>query len=391
MTTGGGLIVLLGSLVAFGPLAVDLYLPALPAIGAGLGASPAGVQASITVFLAGFAVGMLLYGPISDHFGRRVVLLAGIALFILASLACALSTSIGQLVGARLVQALGGGAASVLARAVVRDLYPPGEAIRQLSLMAIITTIAPLLAPLLGSALLALYGWRSLFLVLVAWGMLAFVLVWARLPESLPPEKRGAMGLAKAFAAYGALLRDPRALALLVAGGAGFAAMFAYITAGAYYFIAQRGLSPAQFSLLFGLNAFGIILANYFNSRMVGVVGPVRMARVGSALLAAGALVVLGVVMLNGPLGVLMAGLFLAVSMTGLLGANCVGLLMAAYPHNAGAAAALFGSAQFGLGMLASALVSWPGLAAQGGLKMAATMAVCGLASALGARLVRTP
>jgi DHA1 family bicyclomycin/chloramphenicol resistance-like MFS transporter len=351
-------ILLLGALVAFGPLAIDLYLPALPAIAAGLRAPPAAVQSSITVFLAGFAIGMLFYGPVSDRHGRRTVMLTGIALFTLASLACLLATAIGQLIIARFIQALGGGAASVLARAVVRDTYTPSEAVRKLSLMAMVTAIAPLLAPLLGSALLSGFGWRGTFAALFLWGVLSLLVVWRLLPETLPPARRGQLSLAAAFAAYGRLLRDPVALGLLLAGGMSFAAMFAYITASPFYFMQLQGFSPIAYGALFAANALGIFMANYLNSRLLKSTSVVGMAGVGCGSGLIGGIVLLTAVEAGNSMPAVIAGLFVVVSMTGLLGANCVGLLMARYPQNAGAAAALFGASQFGLGMCASAAVN---------------------------------
>lgn len=357
-TREGRLIVLLGALVAFGPLAIDLYLPALPAIATGLAATPHAVQLSVTVFLAGFSLGMLFYGPISDRYGRRKVMLSGIGLFALASLACMLATDVEQLIAARLVQALGGGAASVLARAVVRDVYAGNEAISKLSLMAMVTAIAPLVAPLMGSVLLEYFGWRGTFAAVLLWGVLSLAVVWWQLPETLPAERRGQLPLGRAFAAYGSLLADPAALGLLLAGGMSFAAMFAYITAGPFYFIDLNGLSPTAYGVVFAANALGIFAANYVNSRLARSRGPAAMAGAGCVLGFAGALVVLAAMSMPGALPVVIGGLFVTVSMTGLLGANCVGLLMARYPQNAGAAAAMFGASQFGLGMLASAGVS---------------------------------
>ncbi|AQR63904.1 Bcr/CflA family drug resistance efflux transporter [Aquaspirillum sp. LM1] len=353
------LIVLLGALVAFGPLAIDLYLPALPAMASGLAASAERVQLSITVFLAGFSLGMLFYGPISDRYGRRTVMLSGIVLFAAASLACMLATAVEQLIVARFVQALGGGAASVLARAVVRDVYTPTEAIRKLSLMAMVTAIAPLLAPLLGSLLLVQFGWRGTFAAVVLWGVLSLLVVWFQLPETLPAEQRGQLPLSRAFAIYGSLLVDPVALGLMLAGGMSFAAMFAYITASPFYFIELHGFSPFAYGLLFASNAVGIFAANYANSRLVKARGPVVMAGIGSGLGFLGAVLLWVAVGVNDALPAVIVGLFIVVSMTGLLGANCVGLLMARYPQNAGAAAALFGASQFGLGMLASATISY--------------------------------
>jgi DHA1 family bicyclomycin/chloramphenicol resistance-like MFS transporter len=356
----GRFILLLGALVAFGPLAIDLYLPALPAIAAGLSATAEAVQTSITVFLAGFAVGMLFYGPISDRYGRRTVMLSGIALFCVASLACLLASAVEQLVAARFVQALGGGAASVLARAVVRDVYTQTEAIRKLSLMAMVTAIAPLLAPLIGSGLLAAFGWQGTFASLLAWGILSLIVVWRSLPETLPAERRGQVTLGTAFAAYFHLVVDPVALGLLLAGGMSFAAMFAYITASPFYFIELQHFSPTIYGLLFAANALGIFAANYVNSRLVKARGPAVMAGTGSLFGFAGALLLV-IAMQVGTLGMpaVIVGLFIIASMTGLLGANCVGLLMARYQQNAGAAAALFGSSQFGLGMWASAAVNY--------------------------------
>ena len=356
---GGRLIWLLGALVAFGPLSIDLYLPALPAIAEGLAATPEAVQASITVFLAGFAVGMLFYGPISDRLGRRPVMLTGIALFALASLACLLAASVEQLVAARLAQALGGGAASVLARAVVRDVYAPTEAIRNLSLMAMVTAIAPLLAPLLGSGLLAVFGWRGTFGAVLLWGVLSFAVVWRQLPETLPPARRGQLPLAAAFAAYGRLALDPYAVGLLLAGGMSFAAMFAYITGSPFYFIELHGWAPASYSLLFASNALGIFAANFINSRLVRQRGAASLAGIGCAAALIGGVVLAGASEWPQAGWAVMPALFVVVSMTGLLGANCVGLLMTRYPQNAGAAAALFGSAQFGFGMWASAAVGY--------------------------------
>jgi len=385
-TRAGRFIVLLGMLAAFGPLAIDLYLPALPAIASGLAASPAAVQATITVFLGGFSLGMLACGPLSDCYGRRRLMLWGIALFALASLACMLAQTAGQLIAARLLQALGGAAAAVLARAVVRDVYEPAEAIRKLSLMAMITTVAPMLAPLLGSVLLDGFGWRATFAAVLAWGLLCLALVWRQLPETLPAERRHPLSLAQAFGAYGKLLRDPAAIGLLLAGGMSFAALFAYITASPFYFIELQRFSPRAYSLLFAANALGIFGANYVNSRLVRRHGPAAMAGAGCALALAGALL-LALAVRADAVPAVVGGLFLVVSMTGLLGANCVGMLMARFPHNAGAAAALFGVSQFGLGMLASAAVGY--LHDGSGAPMARVVALAGAISLFGYLLFR--
>jgi DHA1 family bicyclomycin/chloramphenicol resistance-like MFS transporter len=348
----------LGMLAAFGSLAIDLYLPALPAIGASLGATPDAVQLSVTMFLAGFMLGMLFCGPVSDRIGRRKVLLCGIALYALSSLSCMLATSVEQLIAARFTQALGGGAAFVLARAVARDLFPGPAAIQMLSMIAMVSAVGPLVAPLAGSGLLQMFGWRGTFGALLAWALVGILTVWALLPESLPAQQRAQVPLVRVFGVYLTLLADRAAIGLLLAGGMSFAAMFAYITAGPFYFIELKGFTPTQYGLTFAANALGMFLANAANRRYARRHGAGLMMRIGSALGLAGALVVLGAVLCQAGPAWARGGLFIVVSMTGLLGANGIGLLMAHYPRDAGAAAALFGAAQFGFGALASVMVS---------------------------------
>lgn len=302
------LLLLLSALVAFGPLSIDMYLPSLPAIAADLGASDAQVQRSISGFLVGFCVGMLFYGPLSDRFGRRPVLLAGIALYLFSSLACALADSAGQLVLLRVLQALGGGAASVLARAMVRDLYPLGEAARMLALMHMVTMLAPLAAPLLGGYLMLWAGWRALFVVLALFAGLCLLAVW-RVAESHPPERRGG-SLAQAFLAYGRLLGDGRALGYVLCMGLAFAGMFAYISAAPFVFIEHFGVRAERFGWFFGLNILGVMLATWCSARLVRRQGPRPLLRAGSLLACVSGLFLLGYAALGerGGLWALMPG-----------------------------------------------------------------------------------
>jgi DHA1 family bicyclomycin/chloramphenicol resistance-like MFS transporter len=212
-------------------------------------------------------------------------------------------------------------------------------------------------------------------------------MVWFKLPETLPLESRGQVALSQAFAAYCRLIADPVVLGLLLAGGMSFAAMFAYITASPFYFIELQQFSPRAYGLLFAVNAFGIFAANYVNSRLVRRRGAAAMAAIGCIMGFLGALMILVAIRIQGALPAVIFGLFLVVSMTGLLGANCVGMLMARYPENAGAAAALFGACQFGLGMLASAAVSY--LHDGSGAPMANVIASAAVASVLGYWLFR--
>ncbi|MDR5792458.1 Bcr/CflA family efflux MFS transporter, partial [Caballeronia sp. LZ008] len=255
----GRLILLLGALAACGPLSIDMYLPSLPSLAAAFGTSPAAAQSTLTSFMFGFSFGMLLYGPMSDAYGRRPVLLGGIALYALASIGCAAAFSIDALVFVRFLQALGAGAASVLARAIARDAHAPTDAARVLSMLSIVTSIGPLLAPLIGGQLLLLGSWRVVFVALTLFGVTCAVTAYLRVPETWPKERRASAAVGKSFAAYGHLLTDPVTWGHMMCGGMAFASMFAYITATPFVYIDYFHVRPQYYGLLFGLNIVGII------------------------------------------------------------------------------------------------------------------------------------
>lgn len=352
------LIVLLGALAACGPIATDMYLPSLPAIARMFGVPDAAAQATLTSFMAGFSVGMLVYGPLSDRFGRRPVLLGGLALFLVASIACASTGSIDLLVGMRFVQALGAGAASVMARAIARDVHHPHDAARVLSMIAIVSAVGPLLAPLIGGQLLLVGGWRAIFAVLAVFGALCSVLAFMRLSESWPADKRAGAAVWSSFAIYGRLFVDPVALGHLLCGGMAFASMFAYITATPFVYIDYFHVKPQHYGFFFGLNIIGIMLGNFLNTRLVGRLGSLALIA-GASLSSSIASLFVAVVCLTGWGGLwsIVAGLFFVVGVVGVLTANCTTDLMHRYPRNAGAAAALFGATQLALGALASIMV----------------------------------
>ncbi len=383
----GRLILLLGALAACGPLATDMYLPSLPAIAAGFGVSSAVARSTLTSFMAGFSIGMLLYGPVSDAYGRRPVLLGGIALFTVASIACWLSSSIGALVFVRFLQALGAGAASVLARAIARDAHEPADAARVLSMVAIVTAVGPLLAPLIGGQLLLFGGWRIVFIALTLFGAACAVAAWWRVPETWPREKRASSAVLHSFGAYGRLLRDPVVWGHMLCGGMAFAAMFTYISATPFVYIEYFHVSPQHYGLFFGLNVFGIMGGNFLNTRLVGRLGALRLISVASTLNGAASLyVALACLTGWGGLWSIVVGLFFVVGTVGWLSANCATELMYRYPRNAGAAAALLGATQLGLGALASVVVGlWPGVSPVG---MGWTIGTLGLLGYLGRWIV---
>lgn len=350
------LVILLAALVAFGPLSIDLYLPSLPLIAADLQTPEANIQLTISVFLAGLCLGMLLYGPLSDRYGRRPLLLSGIGLYAVASLGCALSSSAEWLLLFRFLQALGGAAASVLARAIVRDLFALSAAARTLSLMHLVSMLAALVAPLLGSYLMLLAGWRSLFLLLMAFAACCLLLVILRLPESHPAERRSP-SLGQVWRAYGQMFSEARAMGFMLCMGLSFAGMFVFITASPFVYIQHFGVSAHDYGWLFAANIAGVIVATALNARLVSVLGTQRMLAWATAVAAlSGAALLLLASLALGGLAAIVLCVVLYVSVTGMIGANCLASLLAQYPRQAGAAAGLAVALQFGLGMAFSAL-----------------------------------
>jgi len=373
----GRLIVLLAALVAFAPLSIDTYLPSLPLIASDLNASAASVQLTISLFLVGLCLGMLVYGPLSDRYGRRPLLLGGMGLYLVATLGCIFADSVEQLVAWRFFQALGGAAASVLARAIVRDLFALAEAAKVLSLMHLVTMLATLVAPLLGSVLMELNGWRTVFFGLLSFGVLCLVLTAWKIGETHAPDQRGE-SLAKVFLAYWHIATQPLALGYILCMGLAFGGMFAFITASPFVYMEVFGVSPRGYAWLFGLNVAGIILMTLINARLVSRLGPLRMLALGAAMagLAAVGLLVAGLTGWGG-LALIVAWVVVYVSVTGLLGANCVASLLALYPRQAGAAAGLAVACQFALGAVFSAVVS--ALADGTARPMCLTLAAAGL------------
>ncbi len=383
----GRLILLLGALAACGPISIDMYLPSLPSITQAFTVSASAAQTTLTSFMFGFSIGMLLYGPLSDSFGRRPVLLGGIVMFALASIACTVSFSIGSLIVFRFVQALGAGAASVLARAIARDAHEPHEAARVLSMLAIVTSIGPLLAPLIGGQLLLIGGWRVVFVVLTIFGAVCAAMAFLRVPETWPREKRASSAVLQSFAAYGRLLKDPVAWGHMLCGGMAFASMFAYITATPFVYIEYFHVSAQHYGFLFALNIVGIMFGNFMNTRLVGRHGPLPIISAAATISCVASLFVALVCLTGwGGLWSIVAGLFFVVGVVGVLSANCTTDLMHRYPLNAGAAAAVFGAMQLGLGALASLAVGlWHDGSPRG---MGVTIAVAGSLCYVGRVLV---
>ncbi|MEV6523286.1 multidrug effflux MFS transporter [Longispora sp. NPDC051575] len=347
--------VLLGWLSAFAPLSMDMYLPALPALGREFGASAADVQLTLTACLIGLAVGQLVAGPLSDRLGRKIPLLTGLTVYALASLACAFTNSVEVLIGMRLLQGLAGAAGIVIARAIVRDLYEGVTAVRVLTTLMMINGLAPILAPLIGGELLRFGTWRLAFFVLSAIGIGLLAATW-KFPESLPVERRRA----SAFANFGLVLRDRVFLGYTLACALAFAALFGYISASPFVLQNVYGLSAQQFSYAFAGNALTLVVFGQLNSMLVKRVRPVVLLRAGLGLTLLGGLLLLGAVLGGLGLVAVLPALALVVGSMGIIFPNLTALAMADHGETAGTASAVLGTVQYIVG---SAVVPLVGLA----------------------------
>ena len=348
------LTILLAALTAAGPLSTDMYIPSMPDIGRGLGASVAQVQLTISCYLIGFAIGQVLYGPLSDRHGRKPVLLGAIGLFVAASAACALAPSVELLIAARVAQAIGAAGLAVLARAIVRDLYEGPRAGRELSLMGAIMAIAPVVAPIVGGVVHAAAGWRSSFAILVVLGAAAAIAVYRALPETntrLAPERVSLVSIARSFR----LFMDNRGfLAHLGMAALSYAGLFAWISASPFVLQDIHGLSPAAFGFTFAIGSLGFLAGTSLAARIVPRAGIDRTLGLGAFALAAGG-VAMALAVASGcdnvatlvlPMALYLAGL-------GLTLPQAMAGALTPFPDHAGAASSMVGMAQ----QLAAALV----------------------------------
>lgn len=389
-----GWLVLLGALTAIGPLSIDMYLPAFPAMARELAADGGAIERTLSAFLIGLALGQLAYGPISDRYGRKAPLYAGLALFIVASLGCAGAPDAGELAAWRFLQAIGGGAGLVITRAIVRDRTDMRGAARAFSTLILVMGLAPILAPSLGSAMLLWLGWRGIFATLALFAAACLVAVHFTLTESLDPARTSALNPGAVLRRYGALLRHPRLMLYSLTSSLAMAGMFAYITGSPHVLIELFGVAPAHYGLVFGLNALGFVALSQLNGRLLASRSPDRILRAavrapalaGTAMLV---LVLLGA--LNLPL--LLLCLFAFISPLGFISPNASAIAMADQARQAGAASAILGTLPFTLGTLAGLAMSL--VHGAGALPLACVMAACGVGSflvyELGARRLPPP
>ncbi len=351
--------VIVGLLAAIGPFAIDMYLPAMPAIAADLHTTAQGAQATLTSFFLAFGLTQVLYGPAADWFGRRPPIFFGLALYILGALGAAAAPSIGWLIGARLIQGFGAASTMVIPRAIIRDLYTGVEATKMMGFIMLVISVSPILAPTVGGLLISAFGWRSVFIAVLLTAALAFYLTAFQLPETLDPKSRQPLRFGAIFASYFDLMKDRRFLGLTFIGGAGMASFFAFLAASPFLFIEHYGLSTNQFGMAFGFNAAGFIGASQLAAPLAqrfGVEATVRGAVAGFAAfaLSMAAAFAAGV---DG-LGALIAFLFLTFACLGLVIGPTMVLALDEQGERAGLASALGGALQMVAGIVSIGLVS---------------------------------
>ncbi|MDG2530204.1 multidrug effflux MFS transporter [Caulobacter endophyticus] len=384
------LVLLLGALTAFAPMSIDMYLSSFPAIGQTLKAGPEEVQLTLATFFAGMAIGQFLYGPASDRLGRRAPILLGVVIYTVASVTCAIAPNIEVLLGARFVQALGGCAGAVVARAVVRDRFDHAETARVLSLMTLIMGLAPVLAPQLGGLIFALAGWRAVFGVMALFGLAIGLWVLLGLKESRSEETAAQARAENPLRAFGLLLRKKRLLGYGIAGALNGSVLFTYISTSPDLVMGTYGHSPLVFNIVFAANAVGIIGASQVNRLLLRRFKPDEVLTRASLISTVLAMVLTFFAWtgLGGEWTVLPL-LFLALSTYGLMSGNTMAGALSVDPRRAGSISALMGGVSFGAG----AVAAWAaGLLHDGTPRpVAAVMFACLVGSGLAIFLLAVP
>ena len=353
------LIILLAAVIAITPLAVDMYLPAMPDIALSLNTHIGNVQQSLSIFLAAYACGMLLFGPLADQWGRRPLAIFGLSGFTLSSIGLVFANNIELFLTLRTTQAFCGAAATVVIPGLVRHLYQEHTA-KGMSYLSMIMMLAPLLAPGIGSGILLFSEWHSIFAVLAIYGVLIFALVWKWLPEISQPintdtEKKPA----NFFSGYKIVFSNPQARPMIASMMFGSFAFFCFITAVSFLYINYFGVNEQVFSLLFGLNVFCLMIANFINSRLVTRYGPLRMLRCGLVIGLISAAILCMVNYLE--LGITYTVVAVAALMGSLtlMGTNSDAILLMKFPHNSGTTTAVSGTLRFGSGAFAGPLLAF--------------------------------
>lgn len=373
------LVVILGSISALTPLAIDMYLPAMPSIAKEFGVNASAIQSTLTAYLAGFAIGQLFHGPLSDSFGRKPVLLLGTLFFALAAVLSATSNNIDALMWARAAQGFAGAAAAVVIQALVRDMFARDDFARTMSFITLIMTIAPLLAPLIGGYMAVWFGWRSIFWLLAGIAFAVIIAASITIPETLTVKNRQSFSLHTTIRHFYTLFTRGQAIGLIFTGALSFAGIFAFLASGAFVYIELYGVDVANVGYLFALNVLLMMLMTTLNGKYVKRMGSHFMLSSGLTVqLLASFLLVLNQSLDFGLWGVVVP-VMLFVSTISTVGSNSMALLLNEYPSIAGTVSSLAGTIRFGAGATVAAAVSL--LPAVSAWPMVCMMALCSLLS----------
>ncbi|GJL42331.1 TPA: Bcr/CflA family multidrug efflux MFS transporter [Enterobacter chengduensis] len=352
------IVFILGLLAMLMPLSIDMYLPALPVISAQFGVPAGSAQMTLSTYILGFALGQLFYGPMADSLGRKPVILGGTLVFAAAAVACALAQSIDQLIVMRFFHGLAAAAASVVINALMRDIYPKEEFSRMMSFVMLVTTIAPLVAPMAGGAVLAWFSWHVIFWILALAALLASAMIFFFIDETLPVERRQKFHIRTTMGNFASLFRHKRVLSYMLASGFSFAGMFSFLSAGPFVYIELNHVSPQHFGYYFALNIVFLFIMTIINSRFVRRVGALNMFRAGLWIQFVMAIWLVASAFLGVGFWALVVGVAAFVGCVSMVSSNAMAVILDEFPHMAGTASSLAGTFRFGIGAVVGALLS---------------------------------
>ena len=352
------IVFILGLLAMLMPLSIDMYLPALPVISAQFGVPAGSAQMTLSTYILGFAFGQLFYGPMADSLGRKPVILGGTLVFAAAAVACALAQTIDHLIIMRFFHGLAAAAASVVINALMRDIYPKEEFSRMMSFVMLVTTIAPLVAPMAGGAVLVWFSWHVIFWILALAALLASAMIFFFIDETLPVERRQKFHIRTTIGNFASLFRHKRVLSYMLASGFSFAGMFSFLSAGPFVYIELNHVSPQHFGYYFALNIVFLFIMTIINSRFVRRVGALNMFRAGLWIQFVMAIWLVMSAFLGVGFWALVVGVAAFVGCVSMVSSNAMAVILDEFPHMAGTASSLAGTFRFGIGAIVGALLA---------------------------------